>query len=511
MQERRIELAAVVETQREDAMRKARDAADALFAWITGPALEDPLHSVDQELMKRLLALGACLISLWLAHRVPVAVPESLRRGRAWYRFESLGVAEVRTGFGVVWWRRPVYGLSYGVGPRAIAPADRDVGLAAGRMSLGVHLVVANLAARMPFGAAKEVIEMFGSYAPSTRSMHGIVDRLGPQASRYLRDLPAPDDDGEILVIEDDAKGAPHMSPDEHAKRCKPHTKRGRGADRAERRARRRKSKRVRKKTGDKSKNKRMASVGVVYTLRRLPDGAVEGPINRRVFGTFEGPRKLAEILLNEAKKRGYGKKETIFLADGASNLWSIHKEFFPDATPCLDWYHLGEYLWAAGSAVYAQGSSDLRDWVRARQDELVSGAVDDVLSAIRALKAQVGKSGPGTKGRRKKIKKALRYIENHREMMPYGDLIERGLVYATGCVEGAIKHIGARLDGCGMRWSVERSEHILALRCVLASREWSGFADAVIAEHEEVDDWAVERITPRQRQTPHKAKRKAA
>lgn len=511
MQERRIELSAVVERQREDAMTEARESMEALLAWLTGPALEMGLHSVDEELMRRMLELGASLMALWLAHRVPIVVPETLRRGGGWYRYESVGGAEVRTSFGVHWWRRPTYRLVHGRGPHTVAPADREIGLAAGRMSLGVHLVVANLVARMPFEATKEVIEMFGNYAPSTRSMHGIIDRLGPQASRYMEDLPAPDDDGEILVIEDDAKGAPHMSPEEHARRCKPHTKRGRGADRAERRARRRKVKRIRKKLGDKSKNKRMASVGVVYTLRRLADGTVEGPINRRVFGTFDGPRKLARILLNEAKKRGYGKKETIFLADGASNLWSIQKEYFPDATPCLDWYHLSEYLWEAGSAVYEHGTQELRAWVRARQDELVAGEVDDVLAATRALTEQIGKSGPGTKTRREKVKKALRYIENHREMMPYGDLIGRGLVCATGCVEGAIKHLGARLDGCGMRWSIERSEHVLALRCVLASREWDGFAAAVVAAHEEVEDWVVERITPQQRQTPHKAARKAA
>ena len=61
------------------------------------------------------------------------------------------------------------------------------------------------------------------------------------------------------------------------------------------------------------------------------------------------------------------------------------------------------------------------------------------------------------------------------------------------------------------MRWSKERSEHVLALRCVLASDEWKGFTEAVAAIHEQRDDWVVERVTPAKAMTPHKAVRKAA
>ncbi len=508
---RYIDLSTDVEEQRASALAEAQEAADSLIRWVTDPALVRGLHRLDQRLMARLLEFGACLVGLWLAYQLPTQVPEVVRTRRGSYRYSGLGGSDVRTRFGVHWWRRPTYQLTNGVGQEGVAPADREIGLAAGRMSLTVHLVVANLNARMPFEATKEVMDLFGVYSPATRSMHGIVDLMGPQASAHMRNLPAPHDDGEILVIETDGKGAPHMSPEEHRKRCKPHIKRGKGLNLNQRRARRREGKRVRKKIGDKSKNARMSSIGLVYTLRVLPDGSVEGPINRRVFGTFAGPRELAKILLHEAKKRGYGKKECIFLADGALNLWSMHKEFFPKATPCLDWYHLGEYLWTAGSAMYKPGTQELTAWVRSRQDELVAGKIDTVLAALEAVGAQVPTRGPGTKARREKVAKASRYVRNHREMMPYGDLIERGLVYATGGVEGAIKHLGARLDGCGMRWSKERSEHVLALRCVLASNEWEGFAEAVIAAHEEEEDWAIPRITPAGRCTPHKAAKKAA
>jgi hypothetical protein len=179
-----------------------------------------------------------------------------------------------------------------------------------------------------------------------------------------------------------------------------------------------------------------------------------------------------------------------------------------------LDWYHLAEYIWTAIGAVHDGNTKAARAkrkaWVRERQDELRAHDVDAVLTALAELHGKIGKSAAG-KSRRKKVTKAITYINNHRDLMPYKELLARNLVIASGNIEGAAKYIGARLDGSGMRWSKERSEHVLALRCVLASDEWKGFAEAVVAIHEQRDDWVVDRVTPATVMTPHKAARKAA
>jgi|APSaa5957512622_1039677.scaffolds.fasta_scaffold33853_1 hypothetical protein len=517
-----IDLSAEVESEKQRRLAAARDAFDNTVAWLTETELSDQLHRVEAGLLKRLMHLGVLLLNVWVVHRLPAQVAETLRHRRGWYLFAGLVVEPVRSRFGVGYVCRPEYVLVHGEGPMKLAPFDREIGLAAGRMSLGVHLIVALLVAKMPFESSHDVMGAFGGYVPATRSMHGIVDGLGPQAAQYMEDLPAPDDDGEILVLECDHKGAPHMGPEEHRLRQKKHKKRPRGlSERERRRAKRSRKRRERKKKGDKSKNARMATIGVVYTLCRQPDGSVEGPINRRVFGTFKGARRLFETLKREAVKRGYGERETIFLADGEKQLWKLQKEFFPKATPCLDWYHLSEYLWTAGGSVHRSKSKSkaarkaaakaLKLWVNARQDELRADNVDEVLATLRELRTQVALSGPGTKTRRENVDKAITYIENHRAFMPYQTLSERGLVIGTGNIEGAAKHIGARLDGSGMRWSSERSEHVLALRCVLASDEWDGFAEAVARAHEQREDWTVERVTPNRPMTPHKAARKAA
>ena len=513
VQERTIDLTDIVEQERVTRAAAVRSTFEDTMGWLTTGGVEQPLHRMERELHERLMRLGLLMVALWLASRLPTRVKGALRKGRGWYAFEDLATAVVRCRYGKLRHLQPTYTLVHGKGSAVLSPFGRLIGLTAGRMSLGVHLMAAYLATKLVFDDSLDVMGLSGGYVPSKRAALGIVDQLGPKASRYLDDMPPPLDDGEILFIQVDGKGAPHIHPDEHERRCKPHTKRPRGQSQRERRRwRRRQKQTVRRKKGDKSKNARMATVGVVYTLRRLPDGTIEGPIHKRVIGTFEGSRVLFRRLAKEARKRGYGTKETVFLADGATHLWTMWKEFFPKATPCLDWYHLCEYLWKAGGTVHKEGADALVAWVRERKEELRSGDVDATLAAMEELRHHIGRSGPGTKGRRERLAKAIGYVENHRDYLNYEELLARDLDIATGAIEGAVKHVvGARLDGSGMRWCVQRAEHVLSLRCVVVNGDWDAFCEATMLRHEALQTWTIPRITPDGPMKPYEAKKKAA
>ena len=498
--------------ERETRIRETREGVEDLIKWVTGDATTQPLHRFDVELHRRVMAFALALVALWLAYRVPVSIASTFRTKQGWYLHSGEWRGRhVMSRFGSAWWIRPIYKLQHGEGPPTLSPVDGDIGLAAGGMSLTVHLLAANMVARMSYQEAKEVTEAFGDYAPSTRSMQGIAEKLGPAAARHMADLTAPDDDGEIIVVEGDAKGVPHVAPQEHASRTKPHQKQPGGPmSRGERKKRRRllRKGRARKKVGDKSKNARMFTAFAVYTLKQHPEGSVEGPINRRVFATFDGPRKAAKLALADAKKRGYGTKETLFLADGAPHLWQIWRRSFAKARPVLDWYHASEYLWSSGTALHGAKSAELRPWVTARLEELMRGDVNAVIDALVAARKTLAEA---PKKRRKKLKKAIRYVRNHREMMQaYGELNDRNLTYGTGVIEGTIKQLGSRLDAAGMRWCTEGSDAVLPLCCVLLSGEWSAFEEQVRRTHEAVNSPVIPRVTRATARTPHKSARKA-
>jgi hypothetical protein len=292
-----------------------------------------------------------------------------------------------------------------------------------------------------------------------------------------------PDDDGEVLFIQVDGRGAPMISATEADRRRQPRRRR-RGTKRHGRRRRRREHPRPRRKKGDKSKNAKVAFVGVLYTLRKTRHG-FEGPINKRLIATFESHEALFRWLHRHAVRRGYGTKRSFFLADGSEHIWRLQKLYFAEAVPCIDWYHIAEKLWEAGGCVHREGSQALATWVAEQQRRLRRGDVAAMLSKLSDAYAAIPKTGPGNKGRRTRLLDIMKYLAEHQHRMPYADLRREDLDIGTGAVEGAVRNlVGMRLDGPGMRWGRDRSELVLQLRCILLNGQWRAFCEHLAARH---------------------------
>ena len=436
------------------------------------------LHDIETSLWSALLALGRAMIALYLA-RV-VARPRSIDyvRDGAKFVLAETTTSEIGTRFGKVVFARPV---GRRVGWRRAAcdrPIDRALGLCSG-FSLATVLAVTRLCAQLAFVNARATFAQFCEWAPSQRSTLRMVDAVGAQARPFLEAAPAPEDDGEILVIQADGGAAPHIDLAELALRRQPHGPRT-GTARHRRRRRRQGRQRPRRAKGDKSKNGKVAFVGVIYTLGpRGDDGTREGPINKRICATFESHAELFKWLHHEAVKRGYGTKRTLFLSDGAEAIWDQQAIWFPKAEACIDWVHIVEKLWAAGRCLHREGSEDLAAWVAERVRHLrePSGAAK-VITTLSAAYASVPKTGPGNKGKRKKLLEVLKHVAEHRHRMPYHELRSDDLDIGTGAGEGAVRNlVRMRLDGPGMRWSRGRSEYVLHLRCILLNGQWDDFA----------------------------------
>jgi hypothetical protein len=338
-------------------------------------------------------------------------------------------------------------------------------------------MAVTRLCAQLAFGNARTAFAQFCEWAPSQRSTLRMVDAVGAEARPFLELAPAPDDDGEILVIQVDGGGAPHIDLAELLLRQRPR-RAGQGTKRHERRRRRRSRQRPRRAKGDKSKNAKVAFIGVIYTLGPVKDGSREGPIHKRVYATFESHAALFTWLAAEAKKRGYGTKRTLFLADGAEAIWDQQAIHFPKAETCIDWVHIVEKLWVAGRCLHPEGSAALAAWVSERVRDLRrrSGA-DKVTTTLSQAYASIPKTGPGNKDKREKLLDLLEHLAKHSHRMRYHDLRADDLDIATGAVEGAVRNlVRMRLDGPGMRWSRGRSEHVLHLRCILLNGQWDDF-----------------------------------
>lgn len=445
-------------------------------------------HEVERGLWSALLELGRQLVLLSLARAV--ARPRAAIYKRGATRFvmtDQPRTTEIGSRFGKVDFTRPVGRPMGAARGRCDLPVDRELGLCSG-FSLGVVLATTRLCAQMAFASARQTFEEFCAWAPSPRAVLRMVDALGGRARAFLEQAPAPEDDGDVLVLQVDAKGAPTISTRERARRARPHRVKDGKNRRHHRRRRRHEHPHARRKPGEKSKNANMAVVGVIFTMRRDDDGLLDGPVNKRVYATFKGHKELFEWLHKEAVKRGYGTekfKRVHFLADGAKAIWKLQQEYFPDAEVALDWYHVAEKLWAAAKCIHRKDREARAAWVKQQQQRLRNGSFDALMTALSAALEATPPTGPGNKYRRKVLSKTIEHFDRNRSRMRYRRLRRLDLDIATGVVEGAVRHVvGIRFDGPGMRWG-DRRERLLHLRCILINGQWKQFGAHIAADHD--------------------------
>jgi hypothetical protein len=440
----------------------------------------------EQALPIRLAVLGCCLVRLFLTvryHRLdlqPFLDNDKYRPG------DDYAVRTLKTRYGEV-----TYGRHYLIargGGSGFFPLDAVLGLTRDQLSPWVRQWVARLATRMSFKAAQMVCKAVLNWAPATETIEQVVLGMGREAAPFMKQLEAPPDDGEVLIIEVDGKCPPIATEAElakrrgkrrprHASNCPCGCQRHRG--RAKREAR---GSKKRRKKGDKSKNGKEVTLVVMYTLKRGVDGQLHGPLHKKLFATFAGRRAAAQWARAEATKRGFGpetKKVVQIVLDGAKSLKSQLQKLFPKAIFTLDVCHVVERLWKLGRHFHPEGSDALAAWVGKLKELLYAGRARVLVKRLRKILRDVACRGPGTKGRREALRCEIGYLEPRLAMMRYGVWMELDLVIATGQVEGAARYlVGERFDCAGMRWIRTKAEALLQLRCIELNGDWDKFVD---------------------------------
>ena len=432
---------------------------------------------VENALWSGLLQLGMALMSLFFTHQA-ARWPAGLRYevdGIA-YAVERAKIDEVGTRFGKLRILQP-RGCRVGrPRSRQDLPMARELGLPGG-FTLPFVTLVAKFCAMMAFAPTRQILRDLLGWAPAPRSVLRMIDMVGAEARGFLEQASVPEGDTDILLILVDGKGAPGITSAEYAKRRQPHRKQACGT-----RQRKSGAPRKRRGPGKKSKNAKMAAVGVLCTLKVDPKGHAR-PVNKRMYATFKSYRALFEWLKAEAVRRGYGTRKfdkVQFVADGADTLWALQQEFFPGATVCLDWIHAVEKLWNCGKAI-KRGSRTKREpletWVHAQKKLLRQGKLSEVVETLQTALDGTAVTGPGNKYRRKVLEDTILHFTKNQARMRYHQLRKQGLVIGSGLIEGTVRHlVGMRLDGPGMRWGKARAEAVLLLRCVLLNGLWTAF-----------------------------------
>ena len=455
---------------------------------IIGFCLSDPAPTSFLDFEKTLLALlrslGCLLIQLFLRARHDRLDLTTWTKTRGYRLSYDAAPRTLKTTCGPVTYLR-AYLVPRRGGGSGVHPLDVELGLTRDSYSPLLIGWFCRLATRVSFRLSTSLGEMFLGDAPPVSAIEEWVLGLARPAYVYLSTGPLPEDEGEVLVIECDGKAVPTATEEELARRRGPRSSHPRdcdcGCQRHRGRARRRqRGRKPRRKKGDKSKNGRSATVVVMDTLRRGPDGRLHGPCNKKVYATFGVRRSALEWAREQATRRGFprGTAKTVqIVIDGERCLEQQFRRLFPGAILTLDIRHVQEKLWEVGRLFHQEGSPELAAWVAGLEHLLYRGHVRTLLRRLDQELSGISRRGPGTKEKRKKLNEVIAYLRARVKLMDYGRWKASDLVIASGVVEGAVRYVvGERLDNSGMRWVEERTEAVLLLRCIEVNGDWEDF-----------------------------------
>jgi hypothetical protein len=464
-------------------VRRIREHVDNTLQFANIEAGKFTFDDFEKRVIPLVWAFGRLLVALFLCRRhetLPTKASEVIDGKR--YERRQPGRRTFGTVFGkVVYWR--TYMFCKGGGYH---PLDRTLRLPSDRFSLHLAGLMTRIATKMSYLQSQLVLRCFLGWSPSTTTIEETVLGLGSRTQAFFAQAAVPENDGDVLVIELDCKATPTATDSELEKRRgerkpNPFPDSARHRGRAKRRQR---GPKKRRKKGDKSKNGRATTVVTMYTLRQGFDDEgrpmLKGPINKRVYASYAPKRHVFAMARRFADQRGFteasGKKIQV-VVDGDPVLEDLVEEFFPSAELTLDYIHAVEYVWKAGRALHREGTAALKEWVKAHEALLYAGKAAKLVKKLRVLLAGIPKTGPGNKGKRKRLAKSTKYLAARVHMMNYKKLRDEDLVTASGCVEGAVRHVVAeRFDNTGMRWIRERAEPLLQLRCIEINDQWDEF-----------------------------------
>ena len=216
----------------------------------------------------------------------------------------------------------------------------------------------------------------------------------------------------------------------------------------------------------EKANKKKMAAVGVVYTIDPLwhADEVIDEVMRKKAAKRRPRPthkRVRAELLVgkvalflwlaDEVIRRDPSRtKPLIFLSDGKRALHDRQGEYLPEDAICiLDLFHVMERLWKAAWCFFDETTQkkEPHEWVEKELRMLLEGKVRYVVGGLRQMLTKRELKGT----RRKTVREVTGYFERNRALN-YDEYLASGYWIGSGVVEGACRHlVKDRLERTGM------------------------------------------------------------
>jgi hypothetical protein len=433
------------------------------------------MHEIERAVWRRLLQLGRASLSQFLALVGTGDVGETLTLsdGEICRRLPETHQRRYVSIFGEFRVARVVYGSREGQKIECV-PLDHRLQLPESDFSYLLQDWDQSLCVEQAFGQARTTVARILGLTQSVDSLEHMNQEMAERATTFVLNQPAPEHEGEVLILSADQKGIVMRRP----------------ADAPAAKAHRTK--------GDKASRKRMATVGTVYSVDRYPRTAEEvvaalfhersepstrpPPQHKEVWASLprdqvpgSGTEAVFAWMVGELYLRGRGKDQPlVFLSDGQEALWEARADWLPERTVnILDVLHVTPRLWQAAHVFHQEGSDEAQDFARERILRVLQGKVKDVIRGLR----QMGTKRQLTGAKKKTLRAVCAYLDKNQDRMRYDEHLAAGYPIASGAVEGACRHlVKDRMERAGMHWTIPGAQAMLDVRSIYVSGHWDAY-----------------------------------
>ena len=166
-------------------------------------------------------------------------------------------------------------------------------------------------------------------------------------------------------------------------------------------------------------------------------------------------------------KKAGWAINTQIHaVGDGAEWIYQQYKQMFGSSPGryLLDFYHVSEYLHAAGNETATLG----QDWVKEQEKRLLEGDLEGVLKSLKQHLEENSREDS-----KAPVRKAYRYLSSRKDQLDYPEAKAAGLPVGSGMIEGGHRHVlQNRLKKSGAWWKQNNLYAMAHLRVARANKE---------------------------------------
>ncbi len=483
---------------------------EGIREYVSGEALTQELHRVEENLFRRLLAVGLSLLKEVLArHGTGQVTGTIVNSGGQPLPYHSLKSRQYLSIFGAVEIVRAYY---WNAGTQGACPLDAKLNLPERRYSYLLDQWAQGAIAEDPYDEATGSLSNLLGIPIWKGGQERVAQEVTANVAQFYGDKPPPEpeSEGSVLCATADCKGV-GMVPAERPEHPKADAASGKG-----RRGKGEKKKGLRRDavvTGDYSfvpesrtpeemidvlmqaqpQEEREAQREAQRQRRQRGEVEPRAPLNQQVAATMSGKREAFERLATRLERRDPEGLKLIYVqVDGDPALErGILEEFERHGWGqrvvgvSLDIIHTMEYIWEAGTALHGEKGSGRETWVREHGLALLEGRVGRVIGGLRqTLSKQDQVLGVSQK---KTLGKVATYLENHRHMMRYDEYLRAGYPIATGVIEGACGSlVKDRTDRSGMKWTRRGVQAVLDLRALKRNGDWDAYWDYhILKEHQ--------------------------